>query len=250
MTNSEKISFLRTFRKFQKSREIYYKPKAQKILQDQVKQFIKTQDIHSIAFQPMFDFLLHLYQEVSRVWGHKVHLSIKQQITKSRQPIGFSQRLYDILKNNYGIDLLKDSMDITQTTKDDIQKILTDAAASGIGIDEIAKQISQQGFTDVRARMIARTEVVKAANVAGDIIAKESGLQMNKEWLAVLDSRTRSDHREVHGTIVDHDATFDVGSYPMRFPGDSKYDAPAKEIINCRCVCIYLAKRDSNGKLI
>jgi uncharacterized protein with gpF-like domain len=249
MTSQNKKDFLRLFRKFQKAREIYYKPKIQKILQDQVNQYLHHNDLSSIDFKPMFNFLASLYKDVATVWGHKVQLSIKRQ-AKSRQPIGFSERLFEILKQYYGIDLLQDSMDITQTTKDFIQKILTDAAKTGIGIDEIVKQITAHDFTDIRARKIARTETVRASNIAGDIIARESGLKMNKEWLAVLDARTRSDHIEVHGTIVDQDATFTVGGYQMKFPGDGSGGAGAELIVNCRCVCVYIPKRSDSGALL
>jgi len=250
MTTQQKQDYLRAFRKFQKAREVYYKPKIKALLTKQALQVVHKE---VVTFEPIYTLLLSLYKDVAKVWGHQSHLSIRRQVAKSRQPIGFSERLYNILKDQYGIDLLKDAMNITQTTKDIIQKILTDAAITGIGIDDIVKEITDNDFPEVRARRIARTETVAAANIAGDIIAKESGLEMNKEWLAILDQRTRPDHYAIHGTIIEQDLKFDVNGNPMRFPGDrgtDGIDTPPGETINCRCVAVYIPKRDAHGRLL
>lgn len=245
MTARDKKDYLRSFRKFQQSREAFYKPKVKVILMAQVKQGLAGE---VVDFKPMFYFLIGLYQDVSRVWGHRVQLSIRRQAQKARQPIGFSQRIYDILKAQYAIDLMQDALDITEVTKKHIQEILTQAAEMGWGVDEVVNRLTD--LSEVRARRIARTETVAASNIAGDIVAHDSGLQMNKEWLAILDHRTRHDHYNIHGTIVDIDSKFDVGGNPMRFPGDrgtNGVTTPAGETINCRCVCVYIPKVDSRG---
>lgn len=239
MTTADKKNYLRMFRKFQAAREQYYKPKFHSILNKQVRQII---DKDPVPFEPMYTQLIALYREVSVAWGDKVRLSIKRQ-QKGRMPIGFSQRIYEILRDTYGIDLLQDAMDITEVTKKLVQEVLTKAALEGLNIDDVVKKLVSKEFNEVRARRIARTETVAASNIAGDIVAKESGLTMNKEWLAVLDHRTRSDHEQVHGTVIKQEAKFDVGGTPMRFPGDRGTDGvevPADETINCRCVALYL----------
>lgn len=245
MTPQQKKDYLRQFRKFQRSREAFYKPKIKAILTKQIEQI---QNNEVVDFSPMYNLLIDLYRKTAIVWGHKVQLSIRTQAAKSRQPIGFSQRIFDILKQYYAIDLLQDALDITEVTKQKVQNILTEAALNGWGIDDIVKRLDD--MTEIRSRRIARTETVAASNIAGDIVARESGLQMNKEWLAVLDARTRHDHYNIHGTVVDINSTFNVGGNAMRFPGDRGVNGattPPGETINCRCVCVYIPKKDSRG---
>lgn len=248
MTPQQKKDYYRSFRKFQNAREIFWKPKFYAVLMAQVHKGLNNE---VIDFEPLYTMLFKMYKDVATVWGHKVQLSIKRQQTKARQPIGFSERLYEILKQQYGIDLMQDALDITEYTKKLIGEVLAKSALEGFGIDEIVKRL--EGLTEVRARRIARTETVAASNIAGDVIAFESGLAMNKEWLAILDSRTRHDHYQIHGTIIDINSKFDVGGNPMRFPGDrgtNGISVDADETINCRCVCVYIVKTDERGLAI
>ena len=88
-----------------------------------------------------------------------------------------------------------------------------------------------------RAETIARTETGIAASIGSNEAAHSTGLNLNKEWVATEDQRTRPTHHEADGQIRAMDKLFDVGGAPMRFPRDP--NGPAKEVINCRCVCIY-----------
>ncbi len=66
-----------------------------------------------------------------------------------------------------------------------------------------------------------------------DILAKS-----NKMWITMEDEKVRPTHAAVHRNVVRKDAFFVVGGYPMLHPGDPS--APPKEVINCRCVMVYL----------
>ena len=63
--------------------------------------------------------------------------------------------------------------------------------------------------------------------------AAKMGIEMQKEWMATLDSRTRHSHRRLDGETVEYDSEFSNG---CRYPGDPK-GKPA-EVYNCRCTMV------------
>jgi uncharacterized protein with gpF-like domain len=101
-------------------------------------------------------------------------------------------------------------------------------------------QNSYSEMTLYRAEMIARTEVINASNTASLAGAKVSGANVQKEWLASRDKRTREDHEKADGQVVDLDAPFIMGGYQLMWPGDPSMGAPAKDLINCRCTLTYV----------
>jgi hypothetical protein len=155
------------------------------------------------------------------------------------------------------LHLLDFTQDITETMKEDIYKIFDKAINEGWGIDEIVKQLRTQNLVEARARVIARTEIVRAANVGHSIAAKSLPYEVDKSWVAARDHRTRHSHVIANGLTVEEDDTFKVpvfegkvqtGVDEMQFPGDPT--AHPSNTINCRCRVIYNPKRDANGRLI
>jgi len=129
------------------------------------------------------------------------------------------------------------------TTFTDLSRLIT--AAFTAGEDEsavIRAGLRAKGYSAFRADTVARTETHNAATFAAERttedLAAEVGVTMLKIWQPVLDERTR----ESHAAMINHPAIgmseyFDVGGVEMDRPGDD--DAPAEEVINCRCVCLY-----------
>ncbi len=74
-------------------------------------------------------------------------------------------------------------------------------------------------------------EEVIAAMYAGDFIDTD----LKKKWRAIIDNRTRHDHRVVNGQVKPVNRAFIVGGYRMRFPGDYSLGATSKQIAHCRC---------------
>jgi len=83
--------------------------------------------------------------------------------------------------------------------------------------------------------MIARTETMKAMNLVSFRLFGAWGVTQ-KEWLATGDQRTRPDHREADGQVVAIDRPFNIGGWPMQYPGDPA--GPASEVVNCRCTLL------------
>jgi uncharacterized protein with gpF-like domain len=84
--------------------------------------------------------------------------------------------------------------------------------------------------------------------------------EMNKEWIAAKDQRTRgnpfdghkdkANHWGMDGQVVDFDGKFidPKNGHQLSFPGDT--DAKAEDVCNCRCSVAPIAKRDVNGFLV
>lgn len=136
---------------------------------------------------------------------------------------------------------------ISRTTIDQIERILQQAQREGWGVDETVKELEDANLTKFRARLIVRTESVKAMNITQLAAADNEEFEMEKQWIAIEDGRTRLSHSHagVDGERVPLDQPYSNG---LMFPGDP--DGDAEEVCNCRCTQGYFAARDNNGKLI
>ena len=124
---------------------------------------------------------------------------------------------------------------ISERTLEDFQRVLlTSYMEEGISPYEVKQRIKgmfEETYRN-RAMAIARTETGIASS-----LAQHKTYEMNdiakKEWLAVMDDRTRESHARTNGQIVPIDEPFDVMGTPMMHPLDPS--APAAEVVNCRC---------------
>ena len=247
MTPQEQREYWFRWQRFQRRYEDIYTVKIYNALKQQLQQFIDTRDILYVSSTPLYTVIVDLYKTVGPLWAAFTNSKLPRR--KSRMPMGFSERIIQLMQQYYGIDLLNMAEGITDTTRQIIAEILSKASITGASIDEIVKEIERLAVNRKRARLIARTETVTAANSAAIINAKEKakefGLEMNKIWIATNDNRTRNDHRSVNQMVVGIDDPFNVGGYQMQQPGDrgSKYSpTPAKEICNCRCTIAFIPK--------
>lgn len=120
---------------------------------------------------------------------------------------------------------------------------------SGILQGESIKQLSDRLKTNIpkmnrtSAIRAARTAVTGAQN-AGRMdsyhVAEEMGIEMQKEWVATLDARTRHEHAEADGQVVGIDEDFIVGGEKMEYPGDPH--GSGWNVYNCRCTMIAKVK--------
>lgn len=251
MTRAEQTAFWYKWNRFQQKYEKYFIPKFKTALQIQVKAYIKTGDLMSVPSYPIYDVLLKLYKTVGPAWASVIKVESK----KASGQMGFNEMIIELMKQYYGIDLLNDAELMTRSSREYIANVLSNAAQTGASIDEITQiLLNHPEFNDMRARRIARTETVTAANGAAVIYAQTSGNVMEKTWIAVKDKRTRHDHRNVDGTTLPIGDAFNVGGAKMMQPGvrnqPDGQKVPAKEIVNCRCTLGFKAKRDVNGSLL
>lgn len=126
---------------------------------------------------------------------------------------------------------------------------LVQGMAEGESIPQLAKRVRQElAAADVRARTIARTEVISASNAGAlaQMNAMGEAGPAEKEWLATNDARTRLSHREANGQTVALPDQFEVGGSMLAFPGDPS--GPPDEVINCRCTLTW--NMEASTKLV
>lgn len=235
MNNEQKRQYWFQFHHFQQRKENIYTPQFNQVLKAQIKQFTDSGTLMAVDSIEMYKTLLDLYVNTGRLWAHRSQ--ILGRTLKGRQPLGFSQRLIDLMKQYYGIDLLNDAAGITQTTKDQIQSVLSEATQQGWSFSQIVDHLQSPDMTRYRARLIARTETVGAANAAALINTLQIAPDSKKIWISAKDNRVREHHREVDNTIIPITTDFNVGGYPMKAPGDKR--AGASEVCGCRCVLAF-----------
>lgn len=272
MNREERHTKWLRFHRFQQSREKFFAPKINAALREQYLTFIAayktttdSQALLAISSEPIVKVLRSLYLDAAITYGAKIRADlVKQGIRhtltttpeiKARLPIGFNERMAQLIKDYFLTDILNTSENITETTRQLIQKILVDAYDEGLGIDDIIDKLKDTELSRIRSRMIARTETVTAANQGAMYAAKDTGLKMNKEWLATQDARTRHDHRFIDGHKVSYEEDFKLpGEIFMSQPGDrtqpNGLPTPAREVVNCRCTILFEPLRDAKGNLI
>jgi SPP1 gp7 family putative phage head morphogenesis protein len=112
-------------------------------------------------------------------------------------------------------------------------------------LSELSREIQSPEINTRRARTIARTETIRAANAASVANVNDKGYIVQKKWSATIDRRTRDSHAELDGVIVEKEASWtfedkDGVTQTLKYPGDP--DAPPEQTINCRCTIIWISK--------
>lgn len=146
---------------------------------------------------------------------------------------------------------------VNETTREKLLDVLQEGIAEGMGIEEMVNRLEDLPFTRTQAARITRTEINRAANVGTMAGVSTGEYEMNKEWIAAHDHRTRGTNPEDEASHVNLDAQvigFDEKFKDSRngdlleFPGDP--NASAASVVNCRCSVAPIAKRDQNGFLV
>lgn len=128
------------------------------------------------------------------------------------------------------IDRAKD----TAWNRNQFTKDVTSGILQGKSPTQLAKTIKHtMGLNQVSAIRNARTAITSAQNggrMDGYDKLASMGVQMQKEWMATLDGRTRDSHRDLDGERVPYDEPFSNG---LMFPADPQ--GAGREVWNCRC---------------
>lgn len=118
-----------------------------------------------------------------------------------------------------------------------VTAVVTQAVLQGQTVTQLAASIAGIAAMDQRAAMKAARTAITSAHSLGKLKgyerAADMGIDVKKQWLAALDSRTRGSHRHLDGETVKLDDEFSNG---LKYPGDP--DGPASEVYNCRCTLV------------
>ena len=138
---------------------------------------------------------------------------------------------------------------INDTTREQIRLLLASANELNLSAVDMArylvKELQSKDFYFNRALRIARTETTTASNFGHLLTEQSLEIQTVKKWVATEDNRTRRSHLLADQQKVNVDEKFTIGGILMNMPGDPQ--APAKEIINCRCVLRLVPVYDEMG---
>lgn len=134
-----------------------------------------------------------------------------------------------------------------------LQNELAQATILGESQAQLIKRIrAVTGHAQWQAKRVAQTERTRVQSQARWDAGNEAmalGVKVVNEWSARM-VNTRDTHAELDGKVALQGEYF-PGS-PLRYPGDPT--APAREVINCRCVLIPDVLRDGqmvvNGKVV
>lgn len=127
-------------------------------------------------------------------------------------------------------------------------KSLIDNFANEV-VDSTMRHINEPYFTsDDRATVNSEQQSNAAYNQEQYDQAVASG-KTHKRWITMHDKRVRATHDAADGQEVEIKKPFEVGNSELMFPCDLSLGANLKEIVNCRCVCIYTGDKDTKDSL-
>jgi hypothetical protein len=266
MTSKQRRSYWRRWHQLLKKHEDKFLPRVQKALTDEAKRLIR--EAEDVGFQQAYRSLKlvneqlltavnQMHKQVANEFGMMVNRELKKGQKISFFNANFLLTITEMLTRQ-ALELLTL---VEQTTKERILNILTEATTEQFTFFETAQQIEREIASPVRALAITRTESNRAANLAALEAAKLQNYVVTKEWISVIDNRTRRfrekdqyDHAELDGKVLELYESFTQQSRtkPETAVAECPLDpqAPAAFTINCRCVLGFENKRDAQGRLI
>lgn len=226
-----------------------FAPRVEKIIRDYYQStadHVASRGIHSAQGMIHGDTVLNgLTTTMNALYRKATAMAIKKPVVSTKALPKWVQIVFQFLDR---FILNKVVLPISQTTIDDVNRLLQEGIDEGWGSSEMVKRLEDSELPKWRARMIVRTETVRATNVASMVQASQSPYEVEKQWIAVEDNRTRQSHSNHGGVDGERIDFLDKYSNGLYFPGDPT--GPAKEVINCRCTQGFFAKRDLNGNLV
>lgn len=194
----------------------------------------------------MGEVIMTIHKEAGVYQAGKTLRDLRKEKMRVKRGFGYNEEWVRDIQNYFRMHLLnKAVLPISETTKKRILEVLNKGTEEGWGVDRMVREIQYLPDIRRRARMIVRTETVRAANYGTFLGADKYEYEVAKEWVAINDTRTRKTHRHADESKREIDQRFSNGCL---FPGDPT--APAKETINCRCKVLMVPKRDAKGRLI
>lgn len=152
---------------------------------------------------------------------------------------GMADEFWNSFRSFINLNTASRVVGANKTTKKWISRLIRKGTEEGKSPGLIAKDLVSKGkkINKHRAMRIARTEVHMVSNYSTQAAVKSTRLETEKEWVAFIDDRTRTDHIKANGKRVAMDRDFKIGGALMAYPGDPR--GGAKNVIHCRCVLLY-----------
>jgi len=139
--------------------------------------------------------------------------------------------------------LLPTQLDEARDLKWNRQKVssaITQGILQGESIPNISKRLRKVVGMDktasIRNARTATTGAENAGRVDSYEEAESRGVELEKKWVATLDQRTRSEHRQLDGQTCPIHDKFKVDGEEIEYPGDPQ--AAGYLVYNCRCTIV------------
>lgn len=157
------------------------------------------------------------------------------------------QILHEVIPQGETPNVPWQSVRVDMRTAKDVQwnrqkfnSALTQSILQGESIPNMAKRLMRVLNMDqnmaTRAARTAMTGAENAGRTDSYKRAERIGIRLEQEWMATLDERTRTSHRQLDGQHVPVGEKFKVDGHEIEFPGDPT--APGYLIWNCRCTLV------------
>ena len=104
----------------------------------------------------------------------------------------------------------------------------------GDNIEKAVKKIFPEK-TRIETERIARTESMRTANTANNIAYEVTDSVIGYQWLTIVNEGTRASHLTLNGKKILKGESFKEN---LKYPLDP--NAPAQEVVNCRCTALPL----------
>ena len=244
------------FLSFLKAIQDKYRNAVRDAIESQIDYYIKTKSL-DLPKKEITKALLGLHFDCAYPMAVQERANIKRAINrKAEEPFN---RLEWMVNEYFRKELLsKAVIPITNTTRKQIEMVMTQAAVEGWGVDKTVRELKNSDITKNRAELIVRTESTKAANAGKMLGAADMGVAVEKQWVSATDIRTRRiprdqyDHLHMNGKRVPYDSGFIVPSTRsidlMLYPGDPQ--GAAGNVCNCRCTVVFIPIRDAVGQVV
>lgn len=219
----------------------------------------KTMIALNIMVQPIKEAYSEVYRTVGLTHGRRVGFGINREIKRFDNDLfsrSFLNNILEWVRGNVGDRIVS----VAETMSKRIGRLVEVALEQGLSTQEmqvfLRRKLNEPSFTRYQALRIARTEVTTASNYAASQAAENSGIVLDKYWVATKDAKTRRkpkdqfDHLHMDGVSVAQNEAFTLRSKngivdKLQYPGDPK--GSAGDIIFCRCAVAFRPKRDENG---
>jgi hypothetical protein len=263
------VKYHKTYLKLHKEYEAYAYPIIKKALDEQtgvVADFVNEDNFDDIELyiqflvqqKPLYDGLEKIYTKVGVSAATFSYDYIRNSVPKTKKDFiidFFNAVWYEEMVNYFRLIGGTKVSGIDDTTKNIVKNLLANILGQNLSRRDQAKlfeeTLNDPSFNRARSLVIARTESTTAANHGINEGARSSDYEVVKFWINTKDKRTRLSHLAMTQDRIGLNQPFLVLDpktnevTEMMYPGDVA--APAKEVVNCRCVMATEALKDEDG---
>lgn len=219
------------------TQSIAYQIQFQRQMEEQINGYLDI--LQSENVETIQDYLNLCYEtgfigNMYQLQGYEINLVL---------PINQKTVIRSTMMTADGVKLSKKIKANTEFLKKQVVQEIQRGFSTSMSYVDIARNISSRGEADMnRSMRIARTEgnrIYNEAALDSAQAAVKAGVDTVKQWVAILDSRTRESHQRVDGEWVELNEKFSNGLF---LPGDK--NAPPAEIVNCRCKAVFIPRSE------